>query len=326
VERITAIPELRARLAAARRLGDRIGLVPTMGALHAGHLALVRLAARHADTVVVTVFVNPTQFDRADDLAAYPRDLAGDEAALVDLGDQAPAVLFAPERSDLYPRELLTTVHVAGLTDHLCGATRPGHFDGVATIVTKLFHLVQPDVAVFGRKDAQQLQVIRRLVADLDVPVELVAGPTVREPDGIALSSRNRRLAPAERVAARSLPRALGAAVELARAGRRSGAHVTAGELRSVAAGQLATGGAFELDYLEVVDPDTLMPQDPGAVASARSLVAVAAFVGPVRLIDNVDLGDLDDEERLLSAVHGSADTDVVGASDDLDAPGFREV
>ena len=204
--RLTTIAEVRAHVAAARRSGHRVGLVPTMGALHEGHLALVRLAAAQADTVVVSVFVNPTQFDRADDLAAYPRDLARDEQALAPLATQAPVAVFAPALAEIYPRPALTTVHVAGLTDRLCGASRPGHFDGVATVVTKLLGIVGPDLAVFGRKDRQQLAVVQRLVADLDLPVEVVAAPTVREPDGLARSSRNRRLDPAQRATARALP------------------------------------------------------------------------------------------------------------------------
>jgi pantoate--beta-alanine ligase len=179
VRRVTTIPEVREAVASARAAGRRVGLVPTMGALHEGHLSLVRLAASHADCVVVSIFVNPTQFDRPDDLAAYPRDLDGDEAALAALGPDAPDLVFVPTAAEVYPRPTVTTVHVGGLTDPLEGASRPGHFDGVTTVVTKLFNMVGPDLAVFGRKDVQQLQVIRRMVADLDVPVEIVPGPIV---------------------------------------------------------------------------------------------------------------------------------------------------
>lgn len=311
MERLTSITDVRAHVAAARSAGDRIALVPTMGALHAGHLALVRLAADHADTVVVSVFVNPTQFDRPDDLAAYPRDLAGDEAALAGLGDAAPAVVFAPEAGELYPRPPLTTVHVAELTEGLCGAGRPGHFDGVATVVAKLFNVVAPDVAVFGRKDAQQLRVIRRMVADLDVPVEVVAGPTVREPDGLALSSRNRRLSVDERADALSLPAALRAAVVVAGQAREAGRLLDPAAIRAAAEARIAGvpvagGRGVDLEYLEVVDPDTL-----GAPTEAGDhlLVALAAHVGPVRLIDNVELGDLDEERRLLRATGGDPAT-----------------
>jgi pantoate--beta-alanine ligase len=307
VERVSTADQLRARVSDAKRRGERIGLVPTMGALHAGHLALVRRAAEHADTVVVSIFVNPTQFDRPDDLEAYPRDLEGDEAALGRLGDAAPALVFAPEVDEIYRHEPLTTVHVAGLTERLCGVSRPGHFDGVATVVAKLFNLVQPDVAVFGRKDAQQLQVIRRMVVDLDVPVELVETPTVREPDGLALSSRNRRLSAAQRVAARSLPLALRAAVVAARRARDAGLAPDPAELERAARQVLSEAAGVRLEYLEVVDPGTLAPPEDPANAP-RLLVALAASLGPVRLIDNVEVGDHADEERLLAATRGSVD------------------
>lgn len=306
MERLTSIRDVRAHVAAARTAGDRIALVPTMGALHAGHLSLVRLAADHADTVVVSVFVNPTQFDRPNDLSAYPRDLAGDEAALAGLGDAAPAVVFAPGAEELYPRGPLTTVRVAELTDGLCGAGRPGHFDGVATVVVKLFNVVAPDVAVFGRKDAQQLRVIRRMVADLNVPVELVEGPTVREPDGLALSSRNRRLSTNERADALALPAALRAAVLAAGQARESGDPLDPTAIRAVAGAAIDGRPGVDLEYLEVVDPDTL-----GAPANAadRLLVALAAHVGPVRLIDNVEVGNVDEERRLLRATVGGRST-----------------
>jgi pantoate--beta-alanine ligase len=313
MERITTIAALRAALGGHRAIGHRIGFVPTLGALHEGHLANVRLAAVHADVVVVSVFVNPTQFDRPDDLAAYPRDLDGDEAALLGLGAATPTYVFAPTVEEMYPRPLLTTVHVRSLTDRLCGATRPGHFDGVATVVTKLLDIVQPHVAVFGRKDFQQLQVIRRLVADLDLPVTIVAAPTVREDDGVAMSSRNRRLTPPERLAARSLSQGLRAAVETARRDRAAGRPVVAGVLREAVAATLAAAPEVDVDYVEVVDPETLAPPDddrgedagPGRPATGGGdhlLAAVAAFVGPVRLIDNVEIGDDDDEDRLLRA------------------------
>lgn len=295
MRRLTRRSELREHLASARADGRRIALVPTMGALHAGHLALVELAAEHADAVVVSIFVNPTQFDRADDLQAYPRDLEGDEAALAGLGDRAPEVVFAPTVEEIYPHEPVTTVHVAGLTDGLCGARRPGHFDGVATVVTKLFNLVQPDLAVFGRKDAQQLRVIRRLVADLDVPVEIMSAPTVREADGLALSSRNRRLSPQERACALAIPASLRAAV-LARAAEPG---ATVASVEAAARAVLDGEPGLELEYLEAVDPDTL---DAPKAEATSLLVAVAAYVGAVRLIDNVELGDPRDEERLLGA------------------------
>ena len=317
MERLTSITGVRAHVAAARAAGRRVALVPTMGALHAGHLALVRLAADHADTVVVSVFVNPTQFDRPDDLAAYPRDLEGDEAALVALGDAAPAAVFAPDADELYPSAPLTTVHVARLTEGLCGAGRPGHFDGVATIVTKLFNVVAPDVAVFGRKDAQQLRVIRRMVADLNLPVEVVDGPTVREPDGLALSSRNRRLSAVDRAAALALPAALRAAVLTAVEYRTAGDPLDPAVVRAAAAGRLAREPGVTVEYLEVVDPETLGA--PGDAAS-RVLVALAAHVGPVRLIDNVEVGDLEEERRLLHATGPAASA--TGPTASATAPG----
>ena len=307
--RITTIAELRREVDEARRAGQRVGLVPTMGALHEGHLANVRLAAEVADVVVVSIFVNPRQFDRTDDLAAYPRDLEGDEAQLAALGQAAPTLVFVPEPTEVYPREPAVTVTVTGLTDRLCGATRPGHFDGVATVVTKLFNMVAPDVAVFGRKDFQQLQVIRALVADLDLPIEIVGAPTVREDDGVALSSRNRRLDTDQRTAARAIPEALREAVDLARAQREAGAGPDAEVLRTAVAARLAAACGVEIDYVEVLDPQTLAPPDGSGRGEAvddgppkQVLVAVAAHVGPVRLIDNVVIGDREDEDRLLTA------------------------
>lgn len=300
MQRVTTIADLRRRIAAERSAGRRIALVPTMGALHPGHLELVRLAAEHADRVVVSIFVNPTQFDRPDDLGAYPRDLAGDERDLAGLGPAAPALVFAPAVDEMYPREPLTTVHVARLTDGLCGARRPGHFDGVATVVTKLLNVVAPDVAVFGRKDAQQLRVLRRVVEDLDLPVEIVDGPTVREPDGLAWSSRNRRLRGDQRRAALALPAALAAAVLAARAARSGGHAVDPRDVTTAARGPLGAATGLDVDYLEVVHPDTL---EVTTAPAERLLVAVAAELGEVRLIDNVEIGHLDDEARLLDAV-----------------------
>jgi len=301
VAHVTTIAEVRAHVAGLRGRGATIGFVPTMGALHEGHLSLVRLAAERADAVVVSIFVNPTQFDRADDLAAYPRDLAADEEALAALGRAAPELVFAPSVTELYPCPPATTVSVSGLADHLCGASRPGHFDGVGLVVTKLLHIVAPDVAVFGRKDRQQLQIIRRLVADLDLPVEIVGGPTVREHDGIALSSRNVRLTAADRTRARALSQGLRAAVLTARAARADDRPVAAAALRSAAAVVLEHAGV-ELDYLDVVDPESMQPTTGAVGDGGRLVVAVAAFVGSVRLIDNVEVGDADDEERLLAA------------------------
>jgi len=301
VERVTGIAELRSEVAALRAGGATIGFVPTMGALHDGHLALVRLAAARAEAVVVSIFVNPTQFDRPDDLAAYPRDLAGDEQALASLGRAAPALVFAPDASEMYPRPPATSVRVAGLGDHLCGAARPGHFDGVGLVVVKLLAIVAPDLAVFGRKDRQQLQIVRRIVADLDLTVEVVAGPTVREPDGVALSSRNRRLDTDQRAAARALSQALRAAVLLVREARATGRAPEVATVTAAAVAALAVPGV-EAEYLEVVDPDTMQPIEDAFPMRGTAVVAVAAHVAGVRLLDNVEVGDLEDEQRLLDA------------------------
>jgi pantoate--beta-alanine ligase len=315
VRRLTTIAEVREVVAAARRQGRTVGLAPTLGALHEGHLANVRALAREVDVVVVSVFVNPTQFDRPEDLEAYPRTLDDDEAALEGLGPARPAFVFAPSPAEMYPRGPRTTVHVPGVTEVLEGASRPGHFDGVATVVTKLLSIVQPDMAVFGRKDAQQNVVIRHLVDDLDLPVRLLVTPTVREADGLALSSRNRRLTPEQRQAALAIPRALGAAVDAARRARDAGAPVTPSLLRDAALATLEGAPTVAVDYVEAVDPDTFAPPDGprGEVADrqdgtamdtgARRIVAIAADIGAVRLIDNVEVGDLDDEGRLLDAI-----------------------
>ncbi len=301
MERITTIAALRDRVAAARAAGATIGFVPTMGALHDGHLALVRLAATLSEVVVVSVFVNPSQFDRPDDLAAYPRDLDGDETALASLGLRVPVVVFAPSVEEMYPRAPLTTVSVATLGEHLCGASRPGHFEGVATVVTKLLSIVAPDLAVFGRKDRQQLQVVRRLVADLELPVEIVAGPTQREDDGLARSSRNRRLDAEDRIAAAALSRALRASVLAAERARDEGREVLPREVRAAAAAVLADV-PLVVDYVEVVDAATMQPTSAPVSETTPAVVAVAGEVGGVRLIDNVELGDPEDEARLLSA------------------------
>lgn len=315
MRRVTTIADVRAAVADARGDGATVALVPTMGALHAGHLALVEEASRRAEVVVVSIFVNPAQFDRADDLDGYPRDLDGDEAALASLGDAAPDLVFAPEVAEVYPRPRVTTVTVTGLTDRLCGASRPGHFDGVATVCTKLFSIVQPDVAVFGRKDFQQLQIIRRVVADLDLPVEIVGAPTFREDDGLAMSSRNRRLDATQRRQALALSRALRGGVALARAARAGGYALDPVRVHDEVTGTLSAAPGTTIDYVEVLEPDTLEPPDanvrgqeptdaPGATErDDLLLVAVAAHVGPVRLIDNVVLGDRQDEDRLLAAV-----------------------
>jgi pantoate--beta-alanine ligase len=268
------VTDLRAALAPHRRAGRSIGLVPTMGALHEGHLSLVRAARERCDVVVVTLFVNPAQFGPGEDLDAYPRDEARD-ATLASA--EGADVLFAPPLEEVYPEGFATAVHVAGVTDPLEGAHRPGHFHGVATVVVKLLNMSGPDVAFFGQKDAQQAAVIRRLVRDLDIPVEVDVRPTVREPDGLALSSRNAYLRPRERERALSLSRALHAVARAAGEG--------AGVAEALAAGHAeldATG--VEPEYLAAVSPDTLRPVES---FEGTVLVAIAARIGRARLIDN---------------------------------------
>lgn len=304
MRRVTTVAELQRAIGQLRADGATIGLVPTMGALHDGHLALVREMAEHVDAVVVSIFVNPRQFDRDDDLAAYPRDLDADEAALRTLGAASPALVYAPEVQEMYPSEPSVTVTVGGgLADRLCGASRPGHFDGVVTVVTKLFNQAQPDVAAFGRKDRQQLQIIRRLVADLDLPVRILPVSTVRDPDGVAVSSRNRRLDVIQRRDARVLSRALAEAVRRHRAARERAADLRIDDLRTALHSVLATAPDVRVDYLDVVEPATLGPPPEEVAPGTPLIAAVAAFVGPVRLIDNIELGAVDDEDALLAAV-----------------------
>ena len=263
--------EMRAHREQAR---GTVGLVPTMGAFHGGHHALMRAARERCDEVVVSLFVNPAQFNEPADLDAYPRDEARDAAEAVELGID---VLYAPPVEEVYPPGFATSVRVEGLSDVLEGAQRgPGHFAGVCTVVTKLFHVVTPDVAYFGQKDAQQVAVLRRMVRDLDLPVELAIIPTVREPDGLAMSSRNQRLTPDERIRALALSRALNAAE----------AEIAAGELdaETIAVRARAAMDGVQLEYLALVDPDSFQPV---ATVDGRVLIAVAARIGATRLIDN---------------------------------------
>ncbi len=273
----TRIAELRRMLEPFRRAGAVIGFVPTMGALHAGHGALLQRARSECRVVVASIFVNPIQFNQASDYELYPRTPAAD---LDFCREHGADVVFAPSAEEMYPAPLDTCVEVRRLTDHLCGAFRPGHFRGVATVVAKLFHIVQPDKAYFGEKDAQQLAVIRRMVRDLNMPVEIVAVPTVREPGGLALSSRNQRLNERERRTAEALYRALQAAAQAVAAGERSPAAVLA-PARAV----LEAQPELRLEYLEVVDAEEMVP-----VQSIRGpvRVALAAWIGGVRLIDNI--------------------------------------
>lgn len=281
METLTDIAAMRRWSGAARAAGKRIGLVPTMGYLHAGHISLVRLARERSDAVVASIFVNPTQFGPNEDLAAYPRDLERDAEMLRDAGAEA---LFLPTAAAMYPEGHQTWVTVAEVTRGMCGASRPVHFRGVATIVTKLFNIVTPHVAVFGCKDFQQLVTIRRLVSDLDFDIEIVGGPIVREDDGVAMSSRNAYLTPAERVAARGLSRAIAAARERVAAGERSAA-----KLRSTVEACIAAEPLARLDYAVLVDPESLKEID---VLDGPVLLAIAAQIGRARLIDNEVLNE----------------------------------
>ncbi|HEY3686692.1 MAG TPA: pantoate--beta-alanine ligase [Streptosporangiaceae bacterium] len=268
----TTIPELQA---ARARLTGSVGLVPTMGALHEGHLSLMRRAGAEADTVAVSIFVNPLQFGPGEDLDKYPRMLEADLRACDDVG---VGLVFAPTPAIMYPHEPTVTVSPGRMGTLLEGAHRPGHFDGMLTVVLKLFNLVRPDIAVFGQKDGQQLALIRRMVADLNVPVRVLAGETVREPDGLALSSRNRYLTPADRDAAVALSRALFAARDTADSGPEAA--------MAAAEKELSTAPDVRLDYLSLVAPDTFQPI--AADHSGAAILAVAAHVGATRLIDNV--------------------------------------
>jgi pantoate--beta-alanine ligase len=260
--------------------GKRFGLVPTMGALHEGHLSLVRAAKAQSDLVAVSLFVNPLQFGPGEDLAKYPRDLARDRDLLEKEGVD---FLFAPAVEEMYPAGAVTYVTVEGLSDKLCGSSRPGHFRGVTTVVLKLFHIVEPDLAFFGQKDAAQVAIIRRMVRDLDIPVQVVTCPIVREPDGLAMSSRNAYLDPQQRKSALTLYRSLQEVQQKFEQGECEARKL-------IEAGKQAFGEdpAVRLDYLQVVDPETLDPVDK---VSRPALVAVAALLGQTRLIDNVVLG-----------------------------------
>src|ERR1700677_3852643 len=274
---LKTIAETRSACARFRAAGNTLGLVPTMGSLHEGHLSLVRAAQASCDAVAVSIFVNPTQFGPHEDFAAYPRSMEEDrrilDAAGVDL-------VFAPSSEEMYPEGAGTFVEVAGLSDRLDGASRPGHFRGVATVVAKLFHIFSPERAFFGQKDAAQVAVLRKMVRDLQFPVELDVCPTVREPDGLALSSRNRNLSGEERRQALVLSRALMAVQRQVRGGKQDSAVLLAEALRI-----LQEESAVQVDYCRIVDPDTLVDV---ADVSHRALVAVAAYVGATRLIDNL--------------------------------------
>ncbi|MDO9081174.1 MAG: pantoate--beta-alanine ligase [Desulfuromonadales bacterium] len=268
--------EMQQRALAAKRAGQRIAFVPTMGYLHDGHLSLLQEGRKRGDLLVLSIFVNPTQFGANEDLSTYPRALESDyelaRAAGTDL-------VFAPATAAIYPRDASTWVNVEGLTDVLCGSSRPGHFRGVTTVVAKLFNLVQPDVALFGCKDFQQLAVIRRMVRDLDMPVEIVGMPIVREADGLALSSRNVYLTPEERQQSLVLSRAITTARQMVGAGVRD-----AGEIVATLRALIATQPAARIDYLQICHQDTLQEQ---VAINRDSVLLLAVLIGKTRLIDN---------------------------------------
>jgi pantoate--beta-alanine ligase len=276
---IDSIARVRARVAEARRKGDRIGFVPTMGALHAGHLRLIEVARAECNLVIVSIFVNPLQFDRPDDLQKYPRRLEADVALCSASGVD---VVFAPSVEEMYPRPMENVIEVGRVAEHLCGRFRPGHFRGVATVVMKLLQITQPDRAYFGEKDAQQLAVIRRMVADFNVPVIIVGVPTVRDADGLALSSRNQRLNADERCAATVLYRAL----DDARA-RISAGTTDVATIKGAAERLVGQQPGVKLEYFEVVDPVEMQPLTN---VTGAAVIAGALWVGGTRLIDNVQI------------------------------------
>ncbi len=276
MQTITDVREMQAWADAARARGKRIGLVPTMGYLHAGHLSLVQEAYRHSDLVVASIFVNPLQFAANEDLDRYPRDVEGDSKLL---GEAGTDVLFLPDARSMYPEGFQTRVAVDRVTRGLCGAARPTHFAGVTTVVAKLFNMVKPHVAVFGRKDFQQLVAIRRMVADLNFDIDIVGAPIVREADGLARSSRNAYLSPPERAAARCLSAALHAAAAEVERGETDGIRILAAARRIITGEPLA-----RLEYTTLADPETL---EDVSMVRVPTLLALAVHIGKTRLIDN---------------------------------------
>ncbi|HBP37799.1 MAG TPA: pantoate--beta-alanine ligase [Clostridiales bacterium] len=272
-----SIETIHAVVRDARDHGQSIGLVPTMGFLHAGHRSLIERACRENDRVIVSIFVNPTQFGPREDFTSYPRDLPQDLEICQDAGADW---VFAPDALEMYPSASLTGIDVSLLGDHLCGASRPGHFRGVCLVVAKLFNICQPDRAYFGEKDAQQLAIIRQMTSDLNFPVKIIGCPIVREADGLALSSRNTYLSPAERQAARVVPRAIGQARQALLAGERD-----ADAIRRIMADEVAGEPLARADYLEIADSRNLQPVSRIA---GSVLVAAAVYIGRTRLIDNL--------------------------------------
>jgi pantoate--beta-alanine ligase len=283
MKKIETINELRDHLRPLRQAGRIIGFVPTMGALHAGHRSLMQAARSQCDELVVSIFVNPTQFSPGEDYDRYPRPMEDDlDACRAEKVD----TVFCPGPKEVYPPEAATTVQVTDLTERLCGAHRPGHFTGVTTVVAKLFNMVGPDLAFFGQKDAQQAAVIRRMTCDLNFPIEIVVCPTIRGADGLALSSRNAYLSPQERQQALCLYRSLQQAKADIESGQRDAVALVIGMRRLI-----ESAGPSTIDYIEIVDPLTLQPKKK---LSGECLIALAVRIGPARLIDNllVDVGD----------------------------------
>ncbi len=286
------IGEARRLLSGVRRAGQRIGFVPTMGYLHEGHLRLIDLAKEHAEYVVVSIFVNPTQFGPQEDFERYPRDFERDRRLVEARGAD---LLFAPSVEEIYPEPVKIQFEIRDLADHLCGPKRPGHFAGVVLVVSKLFNIIQPDVAVFGQKDLQQLLIIKRLVQDLNFPIKIIAGPTVREPDGLAMSSRNSYLKPEERAESTVLYRALERAKKLIESGERRTSAVIDGIKSEISRARRA-----RIDYIEIVDLECLKPMKR---LEGRFAIALAVYIGQTRLIDNLVLEIGDEGVREIPAM-----------------------
>lgn len=286
------ISQTRAAIAQARAAGKKIGFVPTMGYLHEGHLKLIDIAKEHSDFVVVSIFVNPTQFGPKEDFAAYPRDFERDSKLCKARGTD---LIFAPAVSEIYPQKSLITFQIEKLSDRLCGTRRPGHFQGVVLVVSKLFNIVQPDVAVFGQKDAQQLIIIKRLVEDLNFPVKIIAAPTVREPDGLAMSSRNVYLPPEQRSQSTILYRSLQSAKALIESGEREAKKIIS-EMKKL----IATASEAKIDYIEIVSVTDLQPVEQ---IEGQILIALAVYFGKARLIDNIVLQISGDRVREIPAL-----------------------
>ncbi len=286
------IVQARKEIAKAREAHKTIGFVPTMGYLHEGHLSLIGIAKKYSDYIVVSIFVNPTQFGPHEDFSTYPRDFERDSKLCESRGTD---LIFAPSVEEMYPQASAIRLEIAELADHLCGARRPGHFNGVMLVVAKLFNIIQPDVAVFGQKDAQQLFIIRRLVEDLNFPVKIITAPTVREKDGLAMSSRNMYLSPKEREQSTVLYRALQQAKKLVQTGERK-----AQKIRTEIEKLICSVSEAKIDYIEIVDTQHLQPLES---LEGQVLIALAVYFGKARLIDNIILELTDGQVREIVAV-----------------------